>query len=369
MSYSNRKPLQSSDKLTVNFIGQYDDQPVDCILENTFFQEGLLNMKLVLKYLQIDNTNVPLFIPKKLNSFPSWCINKTGWDYSTGTAVPITPTNLLINPKSIDYIFGWNTTDDYNTGITFAITQWLPQLLTAPVPSALLNQNQVVQNKYYFSYVLEHFLNILQDTLNFLANAQLTVNYDLAQPILIKYNGDTLSLLIPKKYMDLSLKFLFFNRELNDLFAFNSYPSASNPELFVQVFDTLKTVGSNLYYVYNSRYISRKWIAWDTILLTTNLPIKSVETQTNLPNTSSGATEYRNIIYILNTVENSLNFYPYYVYQQSTTDDYTAFNQDSYSNGEYQIGLSLYNKANGLSIPYTIKKNEVVTMNYIIKNN
>ena len=109
MSYSNKNPLQSSDKLTVNFIGQEDDQPVEAILENTFFQSNLLNLKLVLKYLQIDNTNVPLFIPRKLNEFPSWCVNKKGWEYSSGSPSLITPVNAIINPNSIDYIFGWNT--------------------------------------------------------------------------------------------------------------------------------------------------------------------------------------------------------------------------------------------------------------------
>lgn len=361
--------MQSSDKLTLTCVGTQDDYSVDIIAENTFFQENLLKKKLILKYLQIDNTNIPLFIPTKLNTIPSWAVNVKGWSISESGVISLLPTNQIINPNSIDYLMTFSLTDpDYDPAQTYVVPQWVSPNLALTVPTTLYTQKQVVQDKYYYTYKIEHFLKVLQIAINQLAEDILITNYDPTNPILFIYNGDSFSLLIPDAYFQTGLfKYVLFSRELNKLFAFNSYQSKSNPNVEVLIGEVEKNYNGKQYRMFTSSYISRNWVAWDTILLTTNLPIKSVEIQTNLPDQNTSAVDYKNIIYTLNVVENSINFYPYYVYQQTTTDDYSSFAQDVYDNSDYNVSLLLYNKKNGLSIRYTLKEGEVATMNFIIK--
>jgi len=364
MSYSNKGIDESSEKLTLIYVGQKDGDIVDIEAENTFFQDNLYRKKLVLKYFQADNTDIPLFIPDKLNILPPYALNTLAWaPDGPGAAVAVSP---VVNSSSIDYLFSFATTPDYHPATQWAVCQWVPQNPSLTAPNTLLNQNQVIRDPYFHSHNLSHVLAVFTFTLNNYILTVLPGSYDTSKQCQIRYDGNSISLLVPNAYM-LSLKYLLFSRKMNDLFQFNSYKTPSEPEVYLQIPDGNKMVDGLAYVVFTSRFISRNWVAWDTVFVQTTLPIKTVEVQTNLPDISSGATDYKRTIYALNAVENSINFYPYYAYEPSTTDDYTSFTQNAFESSNYKVSLSLYNKRNGLSLPYTLKKGEVCTMNFFIR--
>lgn len=365
MSYSNKGIDESSEKLTLIYVGQKDDDIVEIEAENTFFQDNLYRKKLVLKYFQADNTNIPLFIPDKLNVLPSYATNPVAWlPDGPSSSVAVNP---VINPSSIDYLFTFATvTPDYNSSLQWVVCQWYPQNPSLTAPHTLLNQNQVIRDPYFHSHNLSHVLALFTFAINQYIQSVIPSTYDATKVCKIIYNGDTISLLVPNAYM-LSLKYLLFSRKMNDLFQFNSYKTPSEQEVYLQIPDGNKMVDGQANVVFTSRFISRNWVAWDTVFVQTTLPIKTVEVQTNLPDISSGATDYKRTVYALNAVENSIGFYPYYAYEPQTTDDYTSFTQNAYESSIYKVSLSLYNKRNGLTLPYTLKKGEVCTMNFFIR--
>ena len=122
-------------------------------------------------------------------------------------------------------------------------------------------------------------------------------------------------------------------------------------------------------YTFNSRFISRSWLAFDTVLVTvTGLPVKSVEYQTNLPEKTGSSQNYKHVLFSLNTVTNSINFYPYYAYLPQTLDLWKSFTQDTYDSSSFDIELHLLQKRTGFTIPYRLKQKEIVSMTFVVKN-
>lgn len=352
MAFSTSNMKDNANELVINIVGDKDEFNAKIELENSFFQKQLLNKHLCLTYAQLDNTAVPLFIPKKLNSIPSYVL------------VPnLIPQYNSININSLDYIMAVNTTDDLSTA-KYAIPKWNPVDPNAKPPSTLPTQRQVYNNNYYWSYtvthILKHFENMLIDLLKTLiAPAE-------AEKTKIVFNGKNISIVIPDLTPPTDI-YIWVNSELRELLQVNNFKDPQNENLFRLVHDTQKNVNGSDAFIFSSRFISRQWNAFDTVLITTSLPLKSVEYQTNVENTSETSTQYRSVLFSLNMVSAGVNFYPYFVYEPESTDIFKSFSQNSYTKSTYDVEVFLYNKRNGLSIPYKLNKNGLISLDFLIK--
>ncbi|RTL06740.1 hypothetical protein EKK58_04360 [Candidatus Dependentiae bacterium] len=349
---SSQKNIEErSEELVINIVASKDNQDAKMDCDNSFFQERLLNKKLILTFAQLDNTAVPLFIPKKLNEIPSY-VGTLISDYDT------------ININSLSYIIAMNNTNNINTA-KWAILQWSPVNPLLVSPSSLLNQKQVYSTPYYYSYNITHFLKILENGLINLYNAVHGISNGTVQVV---YDGKNISVVIPEQIGATDYPTYFWiNSDLRDLLRINNYKISNANDMYISVPDITKVIDGNRSSLYNSRFISREWVAFDTILITTSLPIKSVEYQTMVKDTNSASTEYRNVIFALNTLTSSVNFYPFYEYTPSTTDLFKTFTQNTFDQTSFSISLYLYDKRNGLSIPYKLNKNELITLDFLIK--
>jgi hypothetical protein len=352
MSIGNRKIDKKTDEITINFVADTDFQPVQIENENTMFYDNLLQKKLILTYLQADNTAIPLFIPTKLNAFPS---------YAPASDV-IYPLSNAIGVNSIDYVVGY-TNNPANLPSVWGITQWTQTNPNFQVPSTLLGQKEVIQNKYYYSFIFEEFLKMLENTFN-----GVVVGGPPTPPtIQFIFTGSQITLFVPDAIQNFVGNFCI-NKALNDLLAFNSYQIQQGTDVYLLIPSGTKNYNGVQGYVYNSRYISRDWIPFDTILISSDIPLKTKEYVINNSGTNINSIAYKNIIFALNVLEDSINFYPYYIYEPSTTDMYKLFALNSFDATSYRLNLFLYNKKTNLTLPYVLRKGELVSLNFMFRD-
>lgn len=358
MSFSQKNIDQSADEMVVNLIAPNDDYTASIELDNSFFQKALLSKKIILSYGQFDNTAVPLFIPKKLNEMPSY-VNQGA----------LLPPYDKINVNSINYVIALGKVNDINHIDTkWAIAQWSPINPTLIAPYSLPNQKQVYQNKYYYSYTVSHILKIIETPIAELYKS--VHNLTTLPPVKLVFNGTSITLVIPDKIAGMTYTtYIWINQELRNLLQVNNYKITENPAMNIIVSDSKSNVEGTDSSLHISRFLSREWTAFDTVLITTSLPLKSVEYQTNLTESSGSSTEYRNVVFALNTLEGSVNFYPYYSYEADSTDIYKTFSQNIFNQPTFTLDFFLFNKRNGLSIPYKLNKDGLITLDFLIRNN
>ena len=355
MSFSIKNIDERCDELDITIIGTTDDYPAKFKAANTLFQNNLYQKNISLAYISLGNTAVPLFIPKKLNELPSFIT-------SLNTYYPVTN---YISINSIDYIFAFNSAPNL-TGAGYGLAQWVQPDPTIQAPYYILNQGQVIQNKYYYAYRVTHILAIFIQTLN---QTVLGVSGTLPPTgsIGINYNpsAKVFSLFISQAIFDATIKFLMINQNLKNLFRFNNF--AVGNDFYVLVNDSIKNVNGIDCYVFNSEYISANWTAFDTVEIGTTLPIKAVEFQSNVANTSESSTDHKKILFSLNTTSSGLSIYPNYQYEATTTDFFKSFSQDSWDQSTFEIELFLSNKLNKVSIEYKLNKDDIITIILLVK--
>jgi len=357
MSFSQKNITDSSDELVVNFVASENNQIAKIELDNSFFQDNLLQKKLILSFAQFDNTAVPLFIPKKLNAFPSY----------------VDQPNLInfyneISVYSINYVIAMNNVNSL-TGAKWAVLNWVPVNNMLTPPSSLLNQKQVYANPFYYSYTVSHMLKIIENALIYLFKAVNPLAVGDPQ-FEVVFNGTTFTIIAPETVGSPAVaipSYIFINPELVDLLRLNTYKLSAQSEMSILLQDTQKNYNGVDSILYNSRYISNSWVAFDTILITTNLPLKSVEYQSNVSDSNQSSTEYRNVVFALNTLSSSVNFYPYYEYLPQSTDLFKSFSQNIYNQPTFILSFYLYDKRTGLSVDYRLNKNELITLDFLIK--
>jgi hypothetical protein len=260
-----------------------------------------------------------------------------------------------ISTISIDYTVGVNI----GANVQLKIPQWVPLDNTYPPPFILLNEKQVYNDPYFYVHDISHFLAIISDAYKTLVPAALVFDF-VYDPV-----TNSIQLLVDKNAFNPMSDLVQINPELNRLLAFKTVPAAQSG-LFNIVFDGEKSFNSVDCYYVESRYISRLWVSFDTILLTTDLPLRSVEYQSNQSNGSKSSVSYKSVIFSLNNIESDINFYPFYSYTTSSTDKFLSFSQDVFNETVFNIEVFLFNKRLDISIPYKLKKDELMSMTWEI---
>lgn len=352
MALSNRT-VERSNELVINFASPADNTPIEMQVSNTLFRDNLKSKKLTLSYLEIDNTAVPIKVVDKLNIDPA----PTGYT----KLVQVAPNPIIgnISNKSVNYVWGIEEGANKN----YCIPQWTPQENILP-PTSLLNEKQVYKNPYFYVYDLTHFLSIMSASLS-----QLYIEKTATTPKVCEFVFDpvagNITLLLSKVDIGANINMIQVNQTLRELLQFKNVP-ATNPYFYNLISDGERSYKSEDCLTYTSRFISRQWVSFDTVLITSDLPVNSVEYQSNQVSSSESAVSYKNVIFSLNTVESNINFYPYYSLVENTTDKYLSFTQDNFMETVYNIKVSLFNKRLNLSIPYKLKKGELFNMSLLI---
>lgn len=337
-----KQPLKKSNQIVINFSSPADNTTARMQVSNSLFYDNLDELKVVLSYLELDNTAVPILVPKKLNVLPSL---PSGYTFDGAT----------ISNISIDYTVGVNI--GVNTKLK--IPQFIPLNPALTPPPVLLNEKQVYQTPYFYVYDITHFLAIISDAYQTLVPGAAVFDFVYDQ------SSNNIRLYIDKTAYNPLTDAIHVNDELNRLLAFKSIPSGT-ANINNLIHDGEQSYNSTDCYFFESRFISRQWVSFDTILVETDLPLRSVEYQNNQSSLTQASTTYKNVIFSLNTVESSINFYPYYVFTTDSTDKFLSFAQNKFNENFYNIDLILFNKRLNLGIPYKLNRGELFNLTLLV---
>lgn len=338
-----------SNQLEWDIISTKDGQEAEIKLQNTYFQTNLSNKKLVVDYGYFGNSNLPLFIPTLLRSFP------------VITPTPTGETNNTLTPDSTDYFFKLT---NGTTGDTFVHwIRWSPELNGYSVPIYIPPTDQEVYlNKYYWSKSTTHFAQILTDAIHTEAVARGAILANANVQVIVGPNN--FSLVMSKTFFDSNWS-IQFSKSLNDLFRLQStFPDNTFQNL---VFSTNPITWNNeVCLISNGTGWSTKWFPYDQLLISSTLNLLKIQNQSNLALTSNTfyTTNYKNIVLEFNIVtENPNSVYPYFVYEtEASNTKFIYFENDNDFNETYDVKVYLRNIVKNIIVPYTLTKDEFINI-------
>lgn len=354
--------MEKSNEMVINFVAAENNTPIDMDVSNTKFQSNLRNKHIVLTYLELDNTLVPIFIPHPFTNTSTVISDFTKVDPLGNSTI------------SIDYLWGiQNIADD--TKKFWGACQFVNPDPSIPAPQMQLNLRQMYNDEYFNVFDITVLLGQFTETLKhvLLNNTYAPIHpHDNNVEFVYDSVNNTISLMLDKEITkDWNI---FVNPELGELLQFKTQGITGNDYWRQIVHDgetafqyksviPIVTIDSQQF---NSRFISRQWVSWDTVLIDTTLPLKAVEYQNNAVLSSGSSVSFKNTILALNTVESSINFYPYYSFVTNSTDKYLSFSDDSFEENIFNLKVLLYNKRLNLSAPYKLKKGEILNISLSI---
>ena len=155
-----------------------------------------------------------------------------------------------------------------------------------------------------------------------------------------------------------------FSANLNKLFRLQSVKTDDYWEQLIFSANPT-TYGSITCDIVNGLGWSVDWFPFHQILIESDLKLKKIQIQDNIPNSASFfTTNYKNVILEFSITNSNPNeIYPNFEYiTQSSNNKFVYFENDEDLEQVKNISISLYNITKRVTIPYTLKYGEFINL-------
>jgi hypothetical protein len=324
------------------------------------FNESLDNKKFIVDYVKMDNSQNPQFCPRLRDD-----VIPTPAVFTPGDTVNMTLAQT-VNQDYTDYFIylvrnpSGNPNPSQNV---VANVKWENNLYPKP-PTLNTNPAIYYSDRYYQINDVSYFLGMIEKTFK----AALVLAYGQAVTQLFNFTvspNDGFGLQIELSFFE--KYFLYFSPKLNELFNFKINTALPTLGGFVPI----EFKGESTVSIWNvdclttiNRYVSKHWLPYNEIIITSDLPLINVRKHSNLLfNRQYNKTE-KNVVlsfYPLNT--NPINTNPQFIYEtQSSNTKYNYFYDNGYDKNLFNMRVFLYNSVYDISFPYLLNVDEEIIL-------
>lgn len=332
----------------INIQPDQTQERTNCSIElvNWFQNRDLTNVKFKIESFYLNNSTIPVFIPKWQESFPPANFQKN--KDATGT---VTNINDTFSGTSIDYYINVRSTvggDDTTIFIrNIPAYSEEPNLAPGTHPSKPFSQ---YSNRFFWYYNTSKFCELITSHIN-----QVLISLGKTYVCDIIRTGTGYGLYMPQTFDTDGLE-LQFSDTLIQLFQFRSIESSNSTYLRTIIFNTqIRTYSTVPALFVASNYIPDTWFPFDRLLFRTSFPIES---ESFYNNSNYISENYQNIMLSYKLVNSNpdaiYNFFNSDIPPDSSW--VSLINSNSGDNARFDLLLRL--RLTKDTIPYTIGKNE-----------
>ena len=302
--------------------------------------------EIAVKSAYITNTYVPIFVGKTLQNTIDPSVFPVGSTIQIDSSVNGLDYQIYCRNRTTGLFKGGNITFDsrYND-------------LRAPT----FVSKESLFNTYYYCYDIDAVINMFQTSMNAICQPLGSTN-----TFIINYNADanTFSLAVDEDFM--TNNEIYLNDSFHALFPFSRYRKQPLPieEKFNEIVFTnpltLNFFNTNYYAVHCN--ITRAFSPFDSITVTTNLPISQSLRVNTISNVNTNSNEY--IIFTFDKLNNSVNFYDFFTV---VNENVQMFHKIQYSSGSDLITFNLNFTYDGQSLPVIIPDGNIFKLVLYVK--
>lgn len=315
------------------------------------FKTQLNQKKMRVVKFATNNTNVPLFIPKRITS-------SDFYNFNTGVTGTTNTVDGTLDANSLKYFIIFRELDNSDCALVYL--KHVPEDPSLVEPSApVLDDSQYYLNPYYYYHRLQHFFSIIENTINTnygTADCRITINPTTPQSFTFYFN---------KTFTQNTT--IEFSEELIRLFAVDSYISphtTGGQKSYVLKFSkfeqssgtsTLKSVSCPVY---------EKIFPFTELLINSDnigvYPTSFLENKDYTTNGNEGVGQNTLLAYNIRSNE-FLNIYDYYQYTNLNDSLWCSFYDTTQTeqNLTFQVYLRL---RNNIVIPLYLNPDELFSM-------